>query len=448
MNNLPLNILQNVQLYLRAYLALQQNYCAIIDTANTRFSNFNHINGNLGSSVTFDQPPRAVASAGLIANAAPAQQIVHTLTVDQAENAAFAMNMQQIIFNMKNAPGGDYRSVFGESLVAELAARVESTGMENFISNVRPMTQQGDQTIISDIGNANSGPRRFFGNGVTPFNSYQQLAQAIMLGRTTGQAGTETKMYLPDFVIPQIVQSGLNQFTLERGDETAMSWQIGTWGSPRNTMYQSNLLAEHVSGTTGVLQQTLTVVSTNDSTGQNVTAITFSGASASDAQAVKAGDLFSFVVTTNYDTVFELTYFGHKKSVARYQFRAATDAASDVSGNVTITLSEPINWAGGINQNISTAIVAGMQVKGCNSHKAGGIVFGDALYLAMPKLPEEWPFASISEEDPNSKCSFMLSFGAQLGRNNSQVILYQASGWYLVPNYSMRVLIPMDQTPF
>ncbi len=448
MNNLPLNILQNVQLYLRSYLALQQNYTAIINTANTRFSSFNHMPGNLGSSVTFDQPPRAIASNGLIADAQPAQQIVHTLTVDQAQNAAIAMNAQQIIFNMKNAPGGDYREVFGESMVAEIAARMEITGMDNFISNVRPMTQSGGTTIVSSIGNYLSGPRRFFGDGVTPFNSYQQLAQAIMLGRTVGQAGSETKVYVPDFIIPQVVQSGLNQMVLERNDETAMSWQVGSWGSPRNHMFQSNLVQTHISGMTGVLNQTLTVVSTNDPTGQAVTQITVSGATASDPQAVLAADLFRFIHTDGYADVHELTYFGHAESIAPYDLRAAANAAADVSGNVIITLSEPINWAGGINQNVGTPIVAGMRLRTNASHKGAGIVFGNSLYLAMPELPEEYPFDSVTETDPNSKASFRLSFGAELGKNNSQTILYQISGWFLVPAYSTRILIPLTQTGF
>ena len=74
-----------------------------------------------------------------------------------------------------------------------------------------------------------------------------------------------------------------------------MSWEVGDFGTPLVSYYQSNLMPIHVSGNTGVNQHTLTVVSTNDPTGQNVTQITlYSGAAASDANAVFAGDLFQF----------------------------------------------------------------------------------------------------------------------------------------------------------
>lgn len=445
-NNLPVNVLQNVSLYLRSYLAMQQNFNALIGSANTRFSKFNQVPGNLGSTVTYDSPPRATTSAGLIADAQPAQQIVHTLTIDQARNSAIAMNAQQIIFNMQNAPGGDYRSVFGATMIQALASEMEITGMRNFISDVKPMTQVGNQVIISSVGNPLSGPYRFYGDGVTPFNSYQQMADMVMRFRTSGMAPTETNIYLPDFIMPQVIGNGLNQFTVNRNNDTALSWQMGDWGSPKNNMYQSNLLATHVSGMTGVLGQTLTVVSTNDPTGNAVTQITFSGATANDPQAVLAGDMFQFKDgVSGFTNARLLTFYGYHESVAKYQFRATTNAAADGSGNVTITLSEPINWAGGINQNINTAVVAGMQVLTFPSHKGAGIVGGDALYLAMPELPEEYPFDSVTETDPSSKASFRLSFGAELGRNNSQIIIYQVSGWHLTPSYSMRIMIPLDQ---
>lgn len=445
-NNLPANVLQNVSLYLRSYLGMQQNFNALIGSANTRFSSFNQVPGNLGSSVTFDSPPRATTSAGLIADAQPAQQIVHTLAIDQARNSAIAMNAQQIIFNMQNSPGGDYREVFGATMIQALSAEMEITGMRNFISDVKPMQHVGNQVIISSVGNPLSGPFSFYGDGVTPFNSYQQLAESVMLFRTAGQAASEINMYLPDYTIPPIVNSGLNQLVLNRNNESAMSWQVGDWGSPRNHMYQSNVLAPHISGMTGVLNQVLTVVSTNDPTGTNVTQITFSGATPLDPQAIKAGDLFAFKAgVSGHIDARKLTFYGYAETIARYQFRATQNAAADSSGNVTITLSEHINWAGGINLNINTPVVAGMQVQCYPSHRGAGMVAGNALYLAMPELPEEYPFDSVTETDPNSKASFRLSFGAELGRNNSQIILYQVSGWFLVPGYSQRIMIPMNQ---
>ena len=444
MNNLPTNVLQNVSLYLRSYLAIQKNFTSLINRANKRFDKFNKVPGNLGSTVTFDSPPPALSSPGLIANRFPAQQNIHTLTVDQAANSAIAVDMQQLIFNMKNAPGGNYLQVFGSSMVQALSTTMEETGLRTFISDVRPMTQVGDQTIISAYGNANSGPNTFYGDGINPISSYQQLEQAVMLGRTTGQAPTPADMWIPDFARVPIINSGLGQFANNRNNETAMSWQIGEFGSPRTTVFQSNILPFHVSGTTGILQQTLTVLSVNDPTGNNVTQITLSGANTTDANAVQAGDMFTFVAQSGYVTPKFLTQFGYFPSVRTYQVRATVQAASS-GGDVTITLSEPINWAGGLNQNCSTPIIAGMQMKGLPSHKAGGVVYGNALYLAVPQLPEEWPYLSVSEMDPDTKLSFMLSYGSLLGQNVSQVILYQISGWLGVSKYMDRLIFPAEQ---
>ena len=105
-----------------------------------------------------------------------------------------------------------------------------------------------------------------------------------MFFKNYGAVAEGIKVYLPDTVVPAVVGNGLNQFVPHRNDEIAMSWEVGDFGTPLVSYYQSNLMPIHVSGNTGVMQQTLTVVSTNDPTGQNVTQITVSGASATDAQ--------------------------------------------------------------------------------------------------------------------------------------------------------------------
>lgn len=444
MNPLPSNVLQNVSLYLRSYLAIQKNFTSLINRANKRFDKFNKVPGNLGSTVTFDSPPPALSSPGLIANRFPAQQNIYTLTVDQAANSAIAVDMQQLIFNIKNAPGGNYLTVFGSSMVQALSTTMEETGLRTFMSGVKPMTQVGDQTIISEFGNALSGPNTYYGDGINPISSYQQLEQAVMLGRTTGQAPTPADMWIPDFARVPIVNSGLGQFAQSRNNEAAQSWQIAEFGSPKTTVMQSNILPFHISGTTGIQQQVLTVVSVNDPTGNNVTQITFSGANTTDANAVRAGDMFTFKPQSGFITPKFLTQFGYFPSVRTYQFRATVTAASS-GGLVTVTLSEPINWAGGLNKNCSTPIIAGMEVSTLPSHKSGGIVYGNALYLAVPELPEEWPYLSVAETDPDTKLSFMLSYGSLLGQNVSQVILYQISGWFGVPKYMDRLVFPAEQ---
>ena len=53
------NILQQVQTYQMSNLAYLQNLNAFIATSNTRFKDFDKIEANLGSTVTFDLPPRS-----------------------------------------------------------------------------------------------------------------------------------------------------------------------------------------------------------------------------------------------------------------------------------------------------------------------------------------------------------------------------------------------------
>jgi len=101
---------------------------------------------------------------------------------------------------------------------------------------------------------------------------------------------------LPVAAIPAIVGTGLNQFAMQRNNEIANSWELGKFAG--TDWYESNLLPTHVSGTIGdtaAPNNVMTVVSTNDPTGVNVTQITFSEpTSGTDANAIKAGDLFQF----------------------------------------------------------------------------------------------------------------------------------------------------------
>jgi hypothetical protein len=433
----PNNILQQVQTYQRSGLALLQNLCCHIATANTKFKDFDKIQANLGSTVTFDLPPRATTVAGLVASFQPAVQRVQTLVADQANNSSFAVTSQQRIFNLEKGEE-DYMRVFGKSFIAELAAQVEGNIALNWDSGVNSQ--------LTNTLNSFSGPYRFFGNGTTALTSYQQLAQAIMFFKNYGSVAEGIKTYLPDTVIPAIVGSGLNQFVPHRNDEIAMSWEVGDFGTPRVSYYQSNLMPLHVSGDTGVLQQVLTIVSTNDPTGQNVTQLTVSGATASDALAVFSGDLFQFQDgVTGQPNMRWLTFIGHFPSANPVQVRATASAAANAAGDVTINIFPALNWAGGQNQNLNNPIAAGMQILGLPSHRCGGILGGEAFYLAMPQLPEQSPFDTANEYDPDTGCSLRLTYGSLFGQNETGMIYDEVHGSVIVPEYSMRYVIPLSQ---
>ncbi|CEG60961.1 hypothetical protein [Legionella micdadei] len=433
----PNNILQQVQTYQRSGLALLQNLCCHVATANTKFIDFDKIQANLGSSITFDKPPRFSTVAGLVASFQPAVQQVQTLVCDQANNTSFSVTSQQRIFNLEKGEE-DYMRVFGKSAIAELATKVEGNVALNWASAVR---SQLDNTL-----NTFSGPYRYYGNGTTALTSYQQLAQAIMFFKNYGSVAEGIKVYLPDTVVPSIVGNGLNQFVPHRNDEIAMSWEVGDFGTPLVSYYQSNLMPIHVSGNTGVNQQVLTVVSTNDPTGQNVTQITVSGATASDANAVFAGDLFSFQDgVVGFDNMRYLTYIGHFPSANPVQFRATANAAANAAGVVTINITPALNWAGGQNQNLNNPIQAGMQILGLPSHRCGGILGGDAFYLAMPQLPEQSPYDTANEYDEDTGVSLRLTYGSLFGQNETGMIYDETHGSVIVPEYSMRFIVPLSQ---
>lgn len=433
----PNNILQQVQTYQRSGLGLLLNLCCHIATANTKFKDFDNVQANLGSTVTFDLPPRFTTTAGLVASFEPAVQRVLQLVADQANNTSFAVTSQQRIFNLEKGEE-DYTRVFGKSAIAELANLVESNIALNWASAV---VSQLDGTT-----NTYSGPYRFFGNGVTAIQSYQQLAQAVMFFKNYGSVAEGMKIYLPDTIIPSIVGSGLNQFAPKRNDEIAMSWEVGDFGTPLVSYYQSNLMPIHVSGNTGVLAQTLTVVSTNDPTGQNVTQITVSGASATDASAVFAGDVFQFSDgVSGQPNMRYLTFIGHNVSANPVQFRAVANASSNSGGVVTISITPALNWAGGANQNLNNPIAAGMQLTTFPSHRCGGILGGEALFMAMPQLPEQSPYPTANEYDPETGASLRLTYGSLFGQNQTGMIYDEVHGSVIVPEYSMRFLVPLSQ---
>jgi hypothetical protein len=440
------NILQQVQTYQRSSLGLLQNLCCLVSTANTKFKDFEKIQANLGSSVTFDTPPRATTSAGLVVKWQPAVQLVETLTCDQAFNSSFTVTAQQRIFNLEKGED-EYIEVFGKSFLTELANEVEGNLALNAISAVPVMVvNEEGESVPTGALHTESGPFRYFGDGLVQLTSYNQLAQMIMLFKNFGAVSHGIKVYLPDTVYPAIVGTGLNQFAPERNNDIAMSWEVGEFGTPRVKYYQSNLLPIQYAGNVGNNQTVLTLVSTNDPTGQNITQLTFSGASTSDLNAIKSGDLFQFNDgVAGFQNMRYLTYIGHKVSANRVQNRVVADAASNASGVITVNLAWPLNWAGGQTRNLNQALQPGMQVSFVPSHRAGMVVGGDAFYIAMPQLPDQRPFDTANEYDPETAVSLRMTYGSILGANQKGIIYDETHGSLAVKQYCMRVVIPLSQ---
>jgi hypothetical protein len=376
-------------------------------------------------------------TAGLVANWIPASQRVATLTVNQAVNTSYSFTNQERIFFVDKS-GDSYLPTFVKSAIAEIGATIEIDISRNAISGVI-----NNNPLSPGYGtpNTTSGPYRFANDGVTVINSYQQLQQFVVNFRDTGMA-EEIKVFLPQTKVPAIIGSSLSQFALRRNNETAMSWELGEFGGVN--YYQSNLLPVQTAGTVGNSAQTLTLVSVNDASGQNVTAMTFSGATNNDVNAIKAGDLLSFNDgVSGQQNMRYLTRFGKNASDQKVQFRATANAAANGSGQVTINIAPALCWVAGPTQNINNPLNAGMQASALPNHRAGLIVGGDAFYVAMPKLPEERPYDSVSEYDPETGASLRLSYGSLLGQNQMGFIHSALWDSFLVPEYSMRIAFPL-----
>ena len=437
----PVNVLQTVQTYQKAELAWLLNSFVGISIANKKFKNFNDLTANLGDTVTFDTTPRYISYAGLQITEQQSTQRVQSLICSQAANVAAAYTDQQFIFNVR-----DYMDRFGMSAVKELGSLIEADILRNFISGVRVNDPQNANFNSLQTG---SGPFRFYGDGVTPINSFTQLAQSVANFEDFGAATHKMCGILPVANIPAIVGTGLNQFAMRRNDEIANSWELGKFSN--TDWYESNLLPVHVSGTIGntaAPNNIMTVVSTNSPSGANVTSITFSEPTGgTDANAVKAGDLFQFNdgVSGKPNMRF-LTFIGHSVSSQPVQFRAIADAAS-VGGAITV-LIQTINsvglvWAQNANQNLNNAIAAGMTVTPIPSHRAGILMSGDQFYLAMPRLPNESPFTTSNMVDPDSGASIRHYFGSQFGMNNRAYVRDSVWGSTLVAENSLRYAFPL-----
>jgi len=437
----PVNILQNVQTYQKAELAWLLNSFVGINIANKKFKNFNDLTANLGDTVTFDTTPRYQSYAGLVITEQPSTQRVQSLVCSQAANVSAAYTDQQFILNVR-----DYMDRFGMAAVKELGTSIEGDILRNFISGVTVNDPQNSNFQGKQV---NSGPFRFYGDGVTPINSFTQLAQSVANFEDFGAASHKMCAILPVANIPAIVGTGLNQFAMTRNNETAMSWELGKFAN--TDWYESNLLPTHVSGTIGnaaAPNNVMTVVSTNDPTGANVTTITFTEpTTGTDANAIKAGDLFQFNdgVSGKPNMRF-LTFIGHQVSQQPVQFRAIADAAT-VGGTVTVQIqtinSVGLVWAQNANQNLNNAIQAGMTVTPLPSHRAGILMSGDQFYLAMPRLPDQSPFTTSNMTDPDSGASIRHYFGVQFGQNNRSYVRDCFWGSSLVAENSLRYAFPL-----
>lgn len=434
------NILQTVQTYQRSLLARLINMNCFISTANTRFKNFENFEGNLGDTVTYDTPPQMISNDGLVVTTFSAvEQLKRSLTVNKSRNVNFAFNASQLVFNIDNT---GYRDEFEKSAIKELGSFIEQDVASVIPANTYRFYNPG-------VNGSGSNWK------VNAINSFTTLSDVRAVFDEYGSAPIDYKMYLPNRAIPQIIGSGLNQFALDRNNRIAMSWEVGDFQDMMT--YRSNLLPLHTSGTTGNAQQTLTVVSVTRQADGGITSITFSGATASDVNAVKAFDIFQFNPTTTGTQIDFLSYNGHANINLPLQFEATADAIATSGGNVVISVSPVIYDVTAVTGNplvaqkqntnfdfSSANITAGITALGLPSHRCGLLTSGNPLYIAMPKLPDMDPFKTVSETDPDTGVGLRMYTGAGFGTNTYGSVLDCIWGKDLESTHSMRIPFPVQ----
>lgn len=439
---LPNNILTNVQTYQKAELAWMMNTFVGINISNKKFLNFQDKEANLGDTVTFDLAPRASTQNGLVVNLQDSVQRVQSLVCSQAVNSSYAFSSQQLLFNVM-----DYMERFGKSRILEIGTEIEADILKNLAGEVRVSNPQDPR--FGQIVDPASGPYRFFGNGsngiMDPIDSSGQLAQALASFRDFGYNPTDLCGILPEVNIPAIINTNANQFTPKRADQEVYDWMLGRFSGC--DWYRSTLLPLHTSGNVGNASGTgneLTLVSTNDPSGTNITQLTFSGASASDADAIFVGDRAQFLWgTPGLDDIYFRQFIGHKVSSQPVQFRVTADAQSDGSGNVTVSIYPALSSVPGINQNLSTSLQPGMKVRFMPTHRVGVIMSGNPLYLAMPRLPDQHPFNTVQTTDPESGASIRHYWGSQFGQNVNAYVYDQIWGSTFVAENGQALLFPV-----
>lgn len=438
---LPNNILQIVATFQKAELAWMRNSFCAISVASKEFKDFQNRTANLGDRITFDLAPRATSEYGLISNNLPFAERPQDLVCSQAINTSIAFSAQQELFNLTPL---QYMDRLGTSRIMQLGTKVEMDILKQFTSSVTNLNPEDPN--FGNIVDPSSGPYRFYGDGVTDISSYTQLADAGAKFMDYGAANFDYEGIFPLTEEPQIISTGLNQFALARNNKDAQTWEVADFAGIK--WYKSNLLPTHIAGTVGQSitggDNILTLVSVNDPTGQNITRLTFSGASASDVNAIKNGDMFAFQDgVSGQPNMRFLTFQGQAVSGQKVQFRAVGNAESDVSGNVIVDIFPALVSAPTLNQNLNNSLAPGMQVKVMNSHRAGILMSGKPLKLAMPKLPDTAPFDSVSTMDDESGVSIRHYWGAILGQNIKKYVWDLIWGSTFVGENGMRLLFPL-----
>lgn len=428
----PVNYLPDTITKQQGCMALLENYGPFCspEIMNMRFREFNKtaIN-NYGNAVSISVPPRYISQGSLVVNnwqssATEFETLIcgveDTENPDDSTVAAIplAFDAQEITFQVEN-----WMDDFGRSAVAEIATRVQAQVASNILNSYR---------YFGDV------------SGSMLINSYGQLDKARRKLNNYGSALGRRIMIIPDTAASDILNNGLDQFAIDRGNEDANSWKIAAQAD--TTYYTSNLLPQQIAGVAGQDQISLTLTAISP----DGTQLTLTGAGTTANAALK-NDILKIDYLNQTNLVY-LTYIGHRPSQQRPSVRITADADS-VGDVMTVFVDPPLivagtpnlNPAANLNVNPATALGgSGVACQIINSHTAGILWGGDPFYLAMPPLPDQSPYTTANQYDERSGVSIRLTRGAKLGGNTYGYVLDGQWGALLVARYTERLIFPLD----
>jgi hypothetical protein len=411
------NFLQNVQTYQQSDLGPLYICNPLIFTANTMFDDFQNFSGQLGDTVTFDKPLKFVGSDSLIADFEPITQRVQSLKVDKAFNVPIQGNAQQFIFNIDA-----YMDRIGLPAIRRIGGRVSQD--------------------VATLAETNT--YRCYGDGRSPINSFAQLDQALEGMRDYGDPGYPTRGYLPNTVISAIINSGINQFVPGRNEEIAQSWMLGDFA--QCSWHRVTNMPKHISGAFGEIDPS-TLALTISSVSADGSSLTFTSAGGTESKAFAAYDIIT-IDPNNAVGAFFLQFTQFNTTSQKIQVAVQADAASS-GGTVTVSVypalvsgvDKPSDNAKNIN--VSLADLVGATATVTASHNVGFIVGGNALFLAMPRLPDQYPFPSSQEVDEETGISMRVYYGNIPTQNVMGLVHDVIWGKTLVPEYAMRLAFPL-----
>jgi hypothetical protein len=403
------NELVAVQTYQPSMLTAMTVQNPFIDKSNKRFINFQNEVAQRGSTVKIKKPSRFTVTNSLTITSQPYKEKYDTLTVSDPYSVSVDFTALEYIYTIDES---GFMRDFGMGASAELGAYIGG--------------------LIAD--QIPTSTYRFFGDGVTPINSYTQYAQALANFREIVGITTETEVYVDSTTVPQVIATGANQFTPARNDEGVASWEMGNFRNAN--FYETSILPDHTAGSAGQDELELTVVSISG----DGTQLTLSGFGNNDSDAIKEGDKLTVAFAAGMRA---LSWVGHRTTKQPVQVVATGDAESNGSGQATVDIYPAlISTSTNSDRNINIAVAAGQKVTVLGNHRCGLITVNKPIFLAMPKMPEKVPYPTSSQYDENSGASLRMYYGTAFGQDYEGFVLDGLTGSTIVSDYTMMIAYP------